>query len=895
MTASGVIDTTIERFRQLFQSMQTRNPMLNAFYFAPPSDFHVEGAAVYPYFAVEPGRIDYIQGDQGIRGKQYTFDFYVVDKIDKGDANYINTSNDSAYILELLLADVQDQQYYIDQGCRIVNSPSSERIWEAGTDNTNGWKMTIQFEVPMVYTPCNSPMVPLTSFIQNGVALQYLDLQPQNLEQVLAQGNNAGIYQIDMNGNKIINVATGSNPLDAVNYGQLSAIAVSVDNGLTSNAGVIELGGELIKNTDIDGQFDLRFGGNTPLRQININSNVDIALRTAFGSAYSLMDAGNGYLLLQANGGSSYSSIYTISDNIQLISSNSTGVSTTTVDINPFNMFIGNSLSGFAGAKYTADFGVNFIDRSLIDKGYGDSHYLGLTAISSASLTQSYVGVGDSNNILNGSSALQFDGDTLYIEAGTPSSLGQIYLNVQNSSGYNEGGLGIEGDNNSIILGATAGNLSIWSDNGIVLSGNNGTDRQLIIEQSGAISTPGSFTVSGTVNLKSKVYLGELGVSSGIIYFANAVTQSYIGFRQQYDTSAVNQDYYLPLSQPNTDGQVLSSSIDGTMSWVTVSSYLNNYLPLIGGTMSGNIQFSSGVISDNNNVSSVDPINHRLLGPAGQNVVDYFSLQLNDLTTQSLNWKFRQLYDSTGQNSLFYGTRILYDASGNPLVDWSATQSMKYINDNSAGFTVRSIPDVGYLQANYLHVGSASSIVVNAPIYLTATGSIAIFQSTSTQSGYLSSTDWNTFNNKLGTVSGYVPYSGATNNLNLGSYSFSGTVSNSSGLISQWTNNLNYLTASSTVGVFVPYTGATGSVDLGSNSLTMSGTVSAHHMILSWESTAKPLLILQSGTLSATSSAGAIENNGTHLYWTAINGGARQQLDNQLPPAVNLFSYYDFI
>ena len=42
-----------------------------------------------------------------------------------------------------------------------------------------------------------------------------------NLSAVLSIGNSAGNNQIDMNSNKIINVATGSSNLDAVNYGQM--------------------------------------------------------------------------------------------------------------------------------------------------------------------------------------------------------------------------------------------------------------------------------------------------------------------------------------------------------------------------------------------------------------------------------------------------------------------------------------------------------------------------------------------------------------------------------------------------------------------------------------------------------------------------------------------------
>jgi len=62
--------------------------------------------------------------------------------------------------------------------------------------------------------------------------------------------------------------------------------------------------------------------------------------------------------------------------------------------------------------------------------------------------------------------------------------------------------------------------------------------------------------------------------------------------------------------------------------------------------------------------------------------------------------------------------------------------------------------------------GTVTSIATTSPITggtITDTGTIGINQATTTTDGYLSSTDWNTFNNK-------VPYTGATTNVDLGEY-----------------------------------------------------------------------------------------------------------------------------
>jgi hypothetical protein len=57
-----------------------------------------------------------------------------------------------------------------------------------------------------------------------------------SLPSVLSIGNSSGTFSIDMNGNTIINVATGSNPLDAINLSQLETyVATASISGTGSN------------------------------------------------------------------------------------------------------------------------------------------------------------------------------------------------------------------------------------------------------------------------------------------------------------------------------------------------------------------------------------------------------------------------------------------------------------------------------------------------------------------------------------------------------------------------------------------------------------------------------------------------------------------------------------
>jgi hypothetical protein len=79
--------------------------------------------------------------------------------------------------------------------------------------------------------------------------------------------------------------------------------------------------------------------------------------------------------------------------------------------------------------------------------------------------------------------------------------------------------------------------------------------------------------------------------------------------------------------------------------------------------------------------------------------------------------------------------------------------------------------------SNDQYVGTVTSVTASLPISSTggATPNLSITQAGASTDGYLSSTDWNTFNNKVSTatLAGYVPYTGATTNVNLGTHTLS--------------------------------------------------------------------------------------------------------------------------
>jgi hypothetical protein len=94
-----------------------------------------------------------------------------------------------------------------------------------------------------------------------------------------------------------------------------------------------------------------------------------------------------------------------------------------------------------------------------------------------------------------------------------------------------------------------------------------------------------------------------------------------------------------------------------------------------------------------------------------------------------------------------------------------------------AGTVVLTTADVAEGGANqYFTTARAQAAITGTAPISVASGVVSITQSSAINNGFLSSTDWNTFNNKLSTATAattYVPYTGATGNVNIGTYTLS--------------------------------------------------------------------------------------------------------------------------
>jgi hypothetical protein len=187
----------------------------------------------------------------------------------------------------------------------------------------------------------------------------------------------------------------------------------------------------------------------------------------------------------------------------------------------------------------------------------------------------------------------------------------------------------------------------------------------------------------------------------------------------------------------------------------------------------------------------------------------------NTLLSEGTTVAFKQ-YESgalgeTGYTSLAaQGSNLFY-------INWGGTKAAILDSVNLSTFRTYTLPNADGTLAltSQLTSGTVTSVglssatsgvtIGSTPITTSGTITLAIATASGSQQGLLSSTDWTTFNGKQAALSGtgFVKISGST--------------------ISY--DNSTYLTTLSAASTYVPYTGATGSINIGSNNLTTSNTI----------------------------------------------------------------------
>ena len=162
---------SINKIIRMFQDIAERHLMINSFSYGPLSDINTEGELKMPYLHIENTSSTLSKGT-GIdyREVYYNFDIYVMDRINKGDSNYQDTTSDTLYILQTIITEISQHPYYVAAGLKLVNDIETESVFEATDENVNGHRTTLRFKQGFRYTPCTVPIdeIPGWTFSLNG-------------------------------------------------------------------------------------------------------------------------------------------------------------------------------------------------------------------------------------------------------------------------------------------------------------------------------------------------------------------------------------------------------------------------------------------------------------------------------------------------------------------------------------------------------------------------------------------------------------------------------------------------------------------------------------------------------------------------------------------------------
>ena len=188
-------------------------------------------------------------------------------------------------------------------------------------------------------------------------------------------------------------------------------------NGLTYNLGNVRLGGTLLQNTQIDGQFSTEFGTNAPLTSFVVTTgdystnysqyyqdNLTLSYYTYNNltnenNQISISDSVGLQLFSSTNSGLSSLNLYSIS---QLVTNNGTN-----------NTIVIEDTVNNKGIVYNSDYSANFTFESLITKRYADtlvSNYIPLTQKGAANGVATLDGGGKIPVSQLASSVMQYQG-----------------------------------------------------------------------------------------------------------------------------------------------------------------------------------------------------------------------------------------------------------------------------------------------------------------------------------------------------------------------------------------------------------------------------------------------------------------------------------------------------
>ena len=166
---------SINKIVSIFRDLADRHDMIADFDFGEEYDINASRQLKYPYLWVDVDTTTITKGANGYKERLITFSLLVMDRIDMGSSNYQEIISDTHYIMETIISEMSQHPYYVEMNISLANNVTLTPVIEATDANCNGYRADITLKIPIRYTYCNSPIVPISDYVTrlNGSILEY--------------------------------------------------------------------------------------------------------------------------------------------------------------------------------------------------------------------------------------------------------------------------------------------------------------------------------------------------------------------------------------------------------------------------------------------------------------------------------------------------------------------------------------------------------------------------------------------------------------------------------------------------------------------------------------------------------------------------------------------------
>ena len=157
------IGSSLNKIIKVLEAICTAHPMVNTFGYGPTSDINATNDVVFPLVWVEPNMNRVINSDQGVKVAIISLNLYALDRIDKGDSNFLDIHSDMLYLLQDIVSFIRESDYTRTAYITIDRQDQTFTPMTRETDeNCNGFMLSLTLRIPDVYTPCNSSIGAIT-------------------------------------------------------------------------------------------------------------------------------------------------------------------------------------------------------------------------------------------------------------------------------------------------------------------------------------------------------------------------------------------------------------------------------------------------------------------------------------------------------------------------------------------------------------------------------------------------------------------------------------------------------------------------------------------------------------------------------------------------------------